>query len=171
MVIAKSGGAMVLIGGCAFAAALSADDILLSFDGTLVVPACELVVENTEQVVNLGIFNKRDLEMVSRTPAVPFHIDILTCSAATKVSVLFKGKEEPQLPGSLALEGEASGVAVALETSAGDAINLNVDSLEYAVAGGERERLSFSAHLRPLKGKTIGSGAFNVVTNFEISYP
>ncbi|MBT8769303.1 fimbrial protein [Metapseudomonas boanensis] len=162
---------MALIGGCVFTAALSADDILLSFDGTLVVPACELVVENTEQVVNLGIFNKRDLETVPRTPAVPFHIDILTCSEATKVSVLFKGKEEALLPGSLALEGEASGVAIGLETSAGDAIKLNVDNLEYAVTGGEKKRLSFSAHLRPLKGKTIGPGAFNAVTNFEISYP
>lgn len=166
-----AGQALFGIGLCAFSLPSCAEDLIIDFSGVLVAPTCELIIENAEQTVVLGEYNKRELLGMERTAGKPFHIDIQTCPTASKVSLVFKGLEASQLPGALAVGGDASGIAIAIESTAGEQIKINSDTIEYVVVGGASERLSFNAYLLPLQGQTITAGQFSSFVSFELTYP
>ncbi|QNH77499.1 type 1 fimbrial protein [Pseudomonas protegens] len=154
-----------------FAHSTWADDIRLNFSGRLVVPACDLTVENPEQTVKLLASDKKELMSTGKSRATPFHITVTTCATATKINIRFKGQEEPLLGGALAINGAASGVAIGLESAADKPIAINTDTLTYALSGAAQERLSFNAYLLKLKDKAIEGGSFSAVANFELTYP
>ncbi|MNJ30507.1 Major MR/P fimbria protein precursor [compost metagenome] len=148
-----------------------AEDLKINFSGALVVPTCELVIEKSEQTVNLGDYNKKDLSRMEKTPGKAFYIDIVTCATANKVSFVFTGQEAAGLSGMLAIEGDTSGVAIGIENESGKQIKINGDTLQYDVTGGEHKRLPFKAYLQLLKGQDLQAGRFNSVVNFEVAYP
>lgn len=164
--------ALTLITGvCVYSLSSLAEDLIINFSGVLVVPTCELVIENPEQTINLGEYNKKDLSRTEKTSGKAFYIDIVTCATANKISLVFKGQETTGLSGMLAIEGDASGVAIGIENEAGKQIKINTETLEYSVTGGERKRLPFKGYLQPLKGKDLQAGRFNSVVSFEVVYP
>lgn len=138
-------------------------------------PACQLIVEEPDKLFSLGSYNKRELSAQARTPGVPFYIDIRTCKGLQKVSIAFKGSEEPKVPGALMIQGQATGAAVGIESEAGRPIKVNTDNFIYDVkdteSGGTANRLSFKAYLIPLNGGGITAGVFNTTVNVELSYP
>ncbi|WP_047303678.1 fimbrial protein [Pseudomonas fluorescens] len=148
-----------------------ADDVRLDFSGRLIVPACALTVENPEQTVKLPESNKKELMSSGKSRATPFHITVTTCATATKLNIRFEGQEEPLLSGALAINGNASGVAIGLESAADKPIAINTDTLTHTLSGVAQERLSFNAYLVKLKGKAIEGGSFSAVANFELTYP
>ncbi len=148
-----------------------ADEIRLNFSGNLIVPSCELTVENPEQTVKFDGYSKKELMSSGKSTGVPFYIRIKTCALANKINLTFKGQEEPLLSGALAISGAASGIAVGLETSADHPIRINSDTLSYNLSEASREELAFKAYLLKIKDKTIEGGNFSAVANFELAYP
>lgn len=167
---------IIMVGGAFSAMFLSgtfvnADEIRLNFSGNLIVPTCELIVDNPEQTIKFDNYNKKDLMQTGKGPAMPFYITVKTCASASKINIIFKGQEEPQVSGALAVSGAASGVAVGLETWAGEPIKINSDSLGFNLSGGARVQLPFKAYVLRIKDKMIEGGDFSAVANFELSYP
>lgn len=148
-----------------------ADEIRLNFSGNLIVPTCELTVDNPEQTVKFDEYSKKDLMATGRSAAMPFYITVKTCASASKINIIFKGQEDAQASGKLAVSGAASGIAVGLETSADEPIKLNTDTLSFNISGGTQERLPFKAYVLRLPNNTIEAGSFSAVANFELSYP
>ncbi|MDD2047057.1 fimbrial protein [Pseudomonas putida] len=148
-----------------------ADEIRLNFSGNLIVPTCELTVDNPEQTVKFDDYSKKDLMATGKSPAMPFYITVKTCASASKVNIIFKGMEDALVSGALAVSGAASGIAVGLETSADERIKLNRDTLSFNLSGGVEDRLSFKAYVLKQPNSTVEAGSFSAVANFELSYP
>ncbi|WP_191830529.1 fimbrial protein [Pseudomonas fluorescens] len=148
-----------------------ANEIRLNFSGNLIVPTCELTVDNPEQTVKFDEYSKKDLMATGKSAPMPFYITVKTCASASKINIIFKGQEEALASGALAVSGAASGIAVGLETAADEPIKLNTDTLSFNISGGTQERLPFKAYVLKLPNRTIEAGSFSAVANFELSYP
>ena len=107
----------------------------------------------------------------------PFELRLSECdlSLGKTVSITFKGEENPQLPGLLALaaSSEASGIAIGMETAQGRPLPLNSAGGKYPLQNGSTV-IAVQAYVRgepeALAKKTIGRGAFNAIATFNLDY-
>ncbi|HGM5336613.1 TPA: fimbrial protein [Serratia marcescens] len=150
----------------------------MSFKGTLrddipcVIPPGE---ENVD--LDFGSVVDRYLYANQRTPGKMFEIHLEECdlSLAKTVSLTFSGQVSQELPGFLALSpaSQVTGVAIGVETPAGEKIMLNKSTSKYdLLAGGNILRLQAYVQGEPqaLAGKNIGYGVFSAVMTFSLEY-
>lgn len=149
----------------------------LHFSGALVAEPCVLDPETTDIRLDLGISADRYLYQNVRTLGEFFTINLLNCDIrlGNTVTMMFKGTENPSLPGLLALStGPASGIAIGLELEGGRPLLLN-----QPVAGNVLSSGTTQLHIRgyvqgepdALRLRNIRQGNFTAVTTFELSYP
>lgn len=155
---------------------LAADNV--SFKGVLVQEACTLKAGDELIALELLDVSTKYLYLNTRTLGKPFKIHLEGCdiSIANSVTTTFSGAASIALPGLLAVSSgsTATGVAIGIETPAGQALPLNVVSPRQQLSSGANE-LVFKAFLKAepqaIANKSIVPGYFAAASNFTLDYP
>jgi len=149
----------------------------LYFAGTLVDEPCTLSpADESKELDFQGVIDK-ELYLNGRSRGRPIVLRLLNCDSEmgkTGVSLTFSGEQSGPLPGLLALRGGgAEGVAIGLETQAGQSLPLNQVHTMGAFGSGDN-LLSFMAYLQgepdALKNRTLGLGSIEASLTFALSY-
>ncbi|WP_025123465.1 MULTISPECIES: fimbrial protein [unclassified Serratia (in: enterobacteria)] len=149
----------------------------LAFKGTLVNAPCTLRPGDEAIELNFGTLVNKFLYSNTRTPSQPFslHLDDCDTAVATGVKLTFIGTENSSLPGLLALDASsvARGVAVGMETGAGQALPLNVQGSTAPLTQGNMA-IALQAYVQaePIAKANLGivPGAFTATATFALEY-
>ncbi|HFQ2072986.1 fimbrial protein [Providencia stuartii] len=156
----------------AMAAPVDAGQGTVTFYGSIIDAACGIAPESTDQTVNLGQVASAQLEATDGTSRpVPFTIELIDCNAETQktATVTFTGGVNPNLPDSLAIQGQASGAGVQIAGLDGVPVKLDgTKGTDLKIQNGDNSLL-FSAYLKG-DGQPIVPGEFTALANFTMSY-
>jgi type 1 fimbria pilin len=149
----------------------------VEFRGALVNAPCTLRPGDEAIELNFGTLVNKYLYTNPRTPSQPFalHLDDCDTAVATGVKLTFMGTESTALPGLLALDAAsvARGVAVGMETSAGQALPLNVQGSTTPLTQGNMT-IALQAYVQaePVAKANQGivEGAFTATATFALEY-
>ncbi len=162
---------------CSLSPLAGAQDNNLRFTGALVAEPCVIPPGQEEIELNFGSVVDKYLYLNQRTPGVPFEIQLAECdlSLGKTVTVTFSGGESAALPGLLApVQGsQAAGIAIGLESPAGDALPVNRPSGKMSLAsGGNNIRLQAYVRGEPdaIVNKKLVRGEFNAAATFTLEY-
>lgn len=169
------GCVLALIAGLGIPWLVAADNMLLH--GALVAEPCTLRPGDEGIQLDFGTVIDKYLYTYGRTPAKPFSLTLLECdvSLGKTVKITFSGTESSALPGLLAPQstGQASGIALGIETAAGNPVELNKPSQGYGLANGSNI-LQLQAYIQgepgAIAGRDIGLGEFSAMATFELEY-
>jgi type 1 fimbria pilin len=146
--------------------------------GVLVAEPCVIPPGQGEIQLDFGSIMDKELYQNQRTLGQRFELKLEECdlSLGNVVTVTFTGIENPQLPGLLALEAssEAKGIAIGLETLAGERLPLGKPSTKYDLQVGSNT-LALKAYVqgeaKAIADRTIKRGTFRSVTaTFKLDY-
>ncbi|HGM6909399.1 TPA: fimbrial protein [Serratia marcescens] len=149
----------------------------LRFSGALVAEPC--VIPPGQETIALDFGNVVDkyLYLNQRTPGVPFAITLADCdlSLGKTVTVTLSGKESAALPGLLApaAGSQAAGIAIGLESAAGEALPVNRPGGKVSLASGSNNiRLQAYVQGEPdaIAKKALVRGTFDAVATFTLEY-
>lgn len=146
----------------------------MEFHGTVVSRPCDIATESEDQVVEMRTVVVKMLYRNQHSTPEPFSIKLLNCKTDVfkTVDVIFTGTEDAELPGHLAISGEAAGAGIALFDPSGAAIDLGTPITRSLNEGNNQ--LNFSAWLvgqpKALEEKDITVGQFTAIANFTLSY-
>ncbi|MEL5415162.1 MULTISPECIES: fimbrial protein [Serratia] len=149
----------------------------LRFSGALVAEPC--VIPPGQETIALDFGNVVDkyLYLNQRTPGVPFAITLADCdlSLGKTVTVTLSGKESAALPGLLApaAGSQAAGIAIGLESAAGEALPVNRPGGKVRLSSGSNNiRLQAYVQGEPdaIAKKALVRGEFNAVATFSLEY-
>ncbi|AKK99946.1 fimbrial protein [Enterobacter asburiae] len=167
--------ALLVASGLTITPALAIEDNL-HFSGTVTSAPCGLDPLTTDLSVDFDMIMEPDLYAYARTKGVPFTITLTDCdlSIASKASITFKGTESTELPGLLAVTGEAAGIAIGVETEDGIAVPFNKPTPEHVLNSGDNT-FTLMAYIQGepthLRQETITPGNFTAVSTFMLAYP
>lgn len=152
-----------------------ADNVRLH--GTLVADPCVLRPGDENVPLEFGVVIDRDLYANQRTRGQAFDIHLTGCDLGLgkTVTVSFSGTENPYLKGLLAIDAgsQASGIAIGIETQAGQTLPLNKAGFEYPLVSGSNI-LTMLAYVQgepdAITSQTIEPGRFNAIAIFTLEY-
>lgn len=147
------------------------------FRGGLVNAPCTLRPGDEAIALEFRTVIDKFLYSDTRTPSQPFSLHLEDCdvAVATGVKVTFVGTESLPLPGLLALDASsvARGVAIGIETSAGQPLALNIKSAAIPLTPGDMT-LAFQAYVQAeptaKASKGIVRGPFTATATFALEY-
>jgi type 1 fimbria pilin len=149
----------------------------LRFSGALVAEPCVIPPGQEIIALNFGSVVDKYLYTHQRTPGMPFAINLAECdlSLGKTVTVTLSGNESAGLPGLLApaLGSQAAGIAIGLESPAGDALAINRPGSKMSLSsGGTNIRLQAYIRGEPgaIANKKLVRGAFNATATFTLEY-
>lgn len=154
----------------------------VDFEGTLVAEPCVVAAggEGENVVVDFGTITQKTFYSAygQRTWLQPFHILLTECdlSLGKEVKIAFTGTEDGEQPGLLAVTSSSgvAHVAVGLQTASGNSLEINEQTDAYNLNTGNTQ-LNFKAYVQAsdegVKNKSVGMGAFEAVSTFELEYP
>ncbi|QOY69024.1 MULTISPECIES: fimbrial protein [unclassified Pseudomonas] len=150
----------------------------LSFRGNLVEEACTIRPGDEAITLELWDLTSKYLYLNTRSLGKVFKLHLEDCdtTVGNTVTITFGGRENPELPGLLALDGGsgASGIAVGLETPANNPLPLNTVSDRQVLSDGNNV-IELKAYVqgepRAIQDQTIGHGAYTVTSTFTLDYP
>lgn len=154
----------------------------VEFKGVLVAEPCMVATGNNGEnvVVDFGTIENKTFYSKSgrRTWLQPFHIILKDCdlTLGKEVKITFIGAEDSEQPGLLAITSSmgVEHLAVGLMTSAGKELGLNKQTSAYDLSAGDTQ-LNFKAYVQAsdegIKNRSIGFGAFEATSTFEVEYP
>ncbi|AZE67237.1 fimbrial protein [Pseudomonas synxantha] len=150
----------------------------LSFKGNLVEEACTIRPGDEAITLELWDLTSKYLYLNTRSLGKAFKLHLVDCdtSVGNTVTITFGGRENPALPGLLALDGGsgASGIGVGIETLANKPLPLNTVSDRQALSDGNNV-IELKAYVkgepRAIQDQTIGHGAYTVTSTFTLDYP
>lgn len=157
---------------------LAESSVLMSFTGTLIErQPCEVLSTDENIAVEFADVSDRYLYLNARTPGKAFEVHLINCdvSFGDAVKVTFRGSESIQLPGLLRLEGssQASGIAIGMETSSGNALPINQQANAQTIVSGNNiiTLLAYvQAEPTAITNRTIVQGIFMAIATFELAY-
>ena len=149
----------------------------VKFSGTLVALPCTIPDSDRTIQVHMGTVNAHDLYLHQDMPRVPFTLHLEDCDPTVDatVSVAFTGTEDipGKLPGYLAMDGSAPGIAIGLENSNGEQIKVNHATPPLPLLAGNNE-LNFRAFIagepEAVKSRSIRTGDFSTTATLKIFY-
>ncbi|EPE3626024.1 type 1 fimbrial protein [Serratia marcescens] len=155
--------------------AMAVDNMV--FHGALVAEPCTLKPGDEDVKLDFGAVIDKYLYANGRTPAKAFSLTLQDCdlSLGKTVKVTFSGTGSVALPELLAPDSgsQATGIALGLETAAGQPVALNKPSQSFSLAsGGNSLALQVYVQGEPtaLAKKSIGLGEFSAVATFSLAY-
>lgn len=162
---------------CLLASQVKAADNL-SFKGVLVAQACTIRPGDELITVEFSDISTYSLYVNTRTPGEAFYIHLQDCDTqiADSVTATFSGTENAELPGLLALAtgSAARGIAIGLETVAGQPLPLYVASPEQGLNDGDNV-IALRAYVRgeptAITNESIRKGRFAANSTFTLAYP
>ncbi|HBH6953692.1 TPA: fimbrial protein [Serratia marcescens] len=149
----------------------------LRFSGALVAEPCVIPPGQESIELNFGSVVDKYLYTNQRTPGMPFEINLAECDLSLGKTVIatFNGHESMPLPGLLALApgSKSSGIAIGLETTAGEALPINNASARIRLSAGTTV-INLQAYVRAepaaIANKGLVHGDFNAVATFGLEY-
>ncbi|WP_447888361.1 fimbrial protein [Serratia fonticola] len=153
-----------------------AQDHNMYLHGELVEEPCTLSMASVKQTVKLGNVIKNTLYLHQRTHSYGFSIVLEECdiSLGNSVEIGFRGIEDLQQPGLLAVNGMAEGIAIGLETEDGKPLEINKTVKSYLLHDGNRT-LKFAAYVSAseaaIEHQGIVEGDFTANVAFTLYYP
>ena len=154
-------------------------DSQVDFAGTLVKDPCTLSIGEAgeNKVVDFGTIVDKYLYANGQSQAQTFTILLQDCdtSLGNTVSFIFKGNEDTDQPGLLALDDSsvAKGVAIGIANTAGTPLPLNENSEESSLNDGDNQ-ITFQAYVKAspaaIANNAITQGDFSATATFEMAY-
>lgn len=149
----------------------------ITFFGSIIDAPCSIKAGDEDQTINLGSISNVALVNGGKSTSKPFYINLENCSfgdpaAKNKVSVTFTGSASTADPKLLGITGSAKGAGVAMTAQGGaDLIKLGEATKAQTLTDGNNT-LAFAAYVQGEGGDitTITEGAFQAVTDFQLSY-
>ncbi|HFQ8225027.1 TPA: fimbrial protein [Citrobacter freundii] len=153
------------------------DSVVFNFSGRylLATDPCQLDPETTDIRVDFTTVVKKELYLHSRTNAKPFTIRLTGCDTGlgSEVNMKFSGIES-KLPGTLAVTGEATGIAIGMEKPDGTPLPFNKATPGYTLVSGTNN-ITLQAYVigepDAITAQTITAGDFTATATFELAYP
>lgn len=154
----------------------------VDFKGILVAEPCIVSPggDGDNVVVDFGTIAEKTFYSVygRRTWLQPFHILLTECdtSLGKEVKITFRGTEDDEQPGLLAITSSSGvqHVAVGLLTHTGAELPFNKQTQGYTLTADNTE-LNFKAYIQAsdegVKNHSVGRGAFEAISTFELEYP
>lgn len=158
----------------ASAQAVAAGETIM-IQGELTARPCNIDPDPVSQTVDLKTVNTKTLYQYGHGTAVPFFITLTNCRPVIykTANITFRGTEDGELTGKLAVSDSTKGVAIALFDSSGQEISLNQPTPATTLVNGNN-KLEFSAYLQgrtsAIKERKIVEGEFEATVNFLIDY-
>jgi len=152
-----------------------ADNVRLH--GALVAEPCVIAPGDESVTLDFGTVIDKYLYTNQRTHGQPFDIRLTECdvSLGSTVKLTFSGIGNPHLTGLLAIDGasQASGIAIGMETPAGQQLLLNMPGQGIRLANGNNT-LTVHAYVQgepqAIANKTIERGPFSAIATFSLEY-
>ena len=148
----------------------------LYFKGNLVNQPCKISQGFDSLEVSLGEIHTKTLYENGRSEDFPFGIELSQCQKSgiyNSIKVTFTGVEDEKLRGHLKVNGEASGVAIAIANEDKTLLPLGTASSAVSIENGTI-MLKFFAYIDVQKqakiDKSIHAGDYSATANFLISY-
>lgn len=167
--------AALIVGLLAFSCAAQAANVRLH--GTLVAEPCVIAPGDENVRLDFGTVIDKYLYANERTHGQAFDIRLTECdlNLGKTVKVTFSGTENPSLKGLLAIDGgsRASGIAIGMETQAGQPLPLNKIGEGYRLVSGSNT-LTVLAYVQgepeAIARRTIERGPFSAIATFSLEY-
>ncbi|EGS1685947.1 type 1 fimbrial protein [Enterobacter cloacae] len=167
--------AALIAGSLAFSCVAQADNVHLH--GALVAEPCVIAPGDENVRLDFGTVIDKYLYANDRTHGQAFEIHLTECdlSLGKTVKVTFSGRENSSLKGLLAIDGgsRASGIAIGMETQAGQPLPLNKIGDGYRLISGSNT-LTVLAYVQgepeAIAHRTIERGPFSAIATFSLEY-
>lgn len=150
----------------------------LSFKGNLVEQACTIRPGDEAITLELWDLTSKHLYINTRSQGQGFKLHLEDCNTtiSNTVTITFGGRENPALPGLLALDAGsgASGIGVGIETPSKKPLPLNTVSDEQVLREGSNviELKAFvQGEPNAIRDQTIGHGTYTATSTFTLGYP
>ncbi|QJC78983.1 fimbrial protein [Pseudomonas umsongensis] len=145
--------------------------------GALVAEPCVIALGGENVTLDFGTVIDKYLYTNQRTHGQPFDIRLTECdvSLGKTVKVTFSGIENPHLTGLLAIDGasQASGIAIGMETPAGQKLPLNKPGQGVRLINGNNT-LTVQAYVQgepdAIANTAIERGPFSAIATFNLEY-
>lgn len=145
--------------------------------GALIEQPCLIAPGDESIQLDFGTIIDKYLYLNKRTRGQEFQLHLSECdlSLGTTVSVAFRGTENRQLPGLLAIDSasKATGFAIGLETSEAQPLPVNKASSKYPLRAGHNI-ISLKAYVQgepqALTNQRIELGPFSATATFSLEY-
>lgn len=159
----------------AVSGAVQADNVRLH--GALVAEPCVIAPGDESVKLEFGTVIDKYLYANERTHGQAFAIRLTECdlSLGKTVKVTFSGTENPSLKGLLAIDSgsQASGIAIGMETPAGQKLPLNKIGPGYRLDEGSNT-LTVQAYVQgepeAIAKRSIERGPFSAIATFNLEY-
>lgn len=154
----------------------------VDFKGTLVAEPCVVAPggDGDNVVVDFGTIPEKTFYSIygRRTWLQAFHILLSECDTTLgkEVKVTFTGTEDAEQPGLLAVTSSTGvkHIAIGLQTHTGEDLLFNKQTQGYTLYDGNTQ-LNFKAYVQAsdegVSNHSVGRGAFEAVSTFELEYP
>ncbi len=146
--------------------------------GALVAEPCALLPGDENILLEFGTVLEKYLYLNKRTHGKPFQLHLTGCDIkpGSGVTLTFSGPASAALPGLLALDGgsQAGGIAIGMETPAGNRLPFNQTSALFPLVPGDNV-VTLQAYVQgepdALNNQGIRRGNFSAVATFSLAYP
>ncbi|MDD1134850.1 fimbrial protein [Pseudomonas sp. WS 5412] len=154
----------------------AADNLRLK--GNLVEEACTIRPGDEAITLELWDLTSKHLYINTRSQGRGFKLHLEDCntSISNTVTITFGGRENPALPGLLALDAGsgASGIGIGIETPSQKPLPLNTVSDEQVLRNGSNV-IELKAYVQgepnAIRDQSIGHGAYTATSTFTLDYP
>lgn len=139
-------------------------------------PACSLFPGDENITVDFGNVGRRDIDEQGEAGRTDFELRLVDCDLqqAQTVTMTFNGTPSNANPDWLALApaSAAAGIAIALETRAGDPLALGQPAPPQTLLPGPVNRIELSSVLRDEdSARPVTTGQLTAVADFLLEYP
>lgn len=145
----------------------------INFRGTLGADACKLATDSQDQMIEFPAIARSTFKNSPRSAPKKFQLRLLECdlSMGEAVNVTFYGEESREQPGTFAItQGDAQGVAIAIESASGEAVTPSV-AMRPVTLMEDGNVLGFRAYIQANDYAAIKEGQFVTNVKFVLEYP
>lgn len=146
-------------------------ELTANISGNIVEQGCDLEEASGDIQVNFGKVVNQYLYQNTRTPAMPFVLNLVNCKEGTPVELRFSGTASTALPGML--DAGKAGLVIGLETSRGGAIPINAKVGAFVMKEGNNP-IALQAYLQAspaaVQTRSIRPGEFYATATFTVQY-
>ena len=146
-------------------------DTDVEFSGTLVSEPCQVATESEEQLVDFSNIASKTFIKHTRSAPKRFTIMLKECDLelGTQVSVTFLGEPDAIQPDTFAIQGQAKGIAIALEDENGKPVPPNQELTPVNLVEGDVP-LNYVAYVQATDFEQVDFGDFMTTVTYALEY-
>lgn len=143
----------------------------VEFHGSLIEAGCQIDAGSEAQEITFPALSPAWFSQHLRGEPQLFKVSLTKCNpeSGATVFIKFENQPNPDFPDLFSITGEASGIAIALETVEGETLKNGEKRMLGAIAAEEQD-FSFNAFVQRLTATGITPGNFTSLVNFLVEY-